>query len=85
MQEPRLDASVHCRSGVEKTLVLVLTNSQICQDFKGSSSGPQSNTWLSKTLSSIKEVAGEDFNLISMILFDVEKTRTQVLDLNFVS
>merc|ERR1712130_703793 len=30
----------------------------VAQDFKGSSSGPQSNTWLSKTLSSIKEVAG---------------------------
>jgi len=29
---------------------------------QGSSSGPQSNTWLSKTLSSIKEVAGSKGN-----------------------
>merc|ERR1719430_2021499 len=34
----------------------------VTQDFKGSSSGPQSNTWLSKTLSSIKEVAGSKGN-----------------------
>ena len=39
------------------------------QDFKGSSSGPQSNTWLSKTLSSIKEVAGGNLNSISIVLF----------------
>merc|ERR1719225_954366 len=32
------------------------------QDLKGTSNGPQSNTWLSKTLSSIKEVAGSKGN-----------------------
>ena len=36
------------------------------QDFKGSSSGPQSNTWLSKTLSSIKEVAGENSSMVAL-------------------
>ena len=41
------------------------------QDFKGSSSGPQSNTWLSKTLSSIKEVAGENSSIVAFLCVEL--------------
>ena len=59
MQESGPNASVHSHPGGK-----ILPSPLSCynwhyQDLKGTSNGPQSNTWLSKTLSSIKEVAGE--------------------------